>query len=191
MPAGSAPWPLLLLSFLGTVVLTVFIVAVLRRSPISLITTGRNRLDWRQQNAGRSLIVGIVAIGIGVAVRLVIEPLTGNLIIATAALLVVSAVAVFWRRYRDGKGDRDVTGRRRAHEVRHRGGDGGLRVAVARRRAGQRIDDRGDLGGGRLGRARGDLRGGRGVDLACPQFGYVADRRRGRRRVSGRAAVDG
>ncbi|MET9201396.1 acyltransferase [Gordonia sp. NPDC003585] len=108
--AGSAPWPLLLLSFLGTVVLTVFIVEVLRRSPISLITTGRNRLDWRQQNAGRSLIVGIVAIGIGVAVRLVIEPLTGNLIIATAALLVVSAVAVFWRRYRDGKGDRDGTG---------------------------------------------------------------------------------
>lgn len=100
--AGGAPWPLLLLSFVGTVVLTVFIVEVLRRSPISLITTGRNRIDWRTQNAGRSLLVGVFGIIVGAAIRILVEPLPGNLVMATGALLVVSALVVFWRRYRDG-----------------------------------------------------------------------------------------
>ncbi|MDL9938035.1 acyltransferase [Gordonia sp. ABSL1-1] len=89
-----APWPRMLLSFAMTVVLTVFIVEVLRRSPISLITTGRGTLDWRAQNGTRSLLVGVGALVVGVALRLLDQSLLGNVVIATALLLIVSAAVV-------------------------------------------------------------------------------------------------
>lgn len=87
-------WPLLLVAFLATAVLTVFIVEVLRRSPISLITTGRSTIDWHEQNWMRSLLVGVVAIVVGVAIRLGMVLTVGNLIAAFGALLVISALVV-------------------------------------------------------------------------------------------------
>ncbi|AZG46038.1 acyltransferase [Gordonia insulae] len=84
-------WPLIGVAYVGTVALTIFIVEVLRRSPISLITTGRSTIDWRAQNAGRSLAVGVAAIAVGVALRVAFGTLVGDLIVATGALLLVSA----------------------------------------------------------------------------------------------------
>ncbi|WLP89394.1 acyltransferase [Gordonia sp. NB41Y] len=95
--------PRVIIAYLATVALTVFIVETLRRSPISLITTGRNRIDWRVQNAGRSTAVGLMGIVIGVIVRLGFEMWAGNLIAATGAFLVFSMALVYWRQVREGK----------------------------------------------------------------------------------------
>lgn len=95
--------PRVILAYLATVALTVFIVETLRRSPISLITTGRNRIDWRTQNAVRSTVVGVVGIALGLVLRLGFEWWAGNLIAATGALLVFSMVLVYWRQTRDGE----------------------------------------------------------------------------------------
>ncbi|MYR06962.1 acyltransferase family protein [Gordonia sp. SID5947] len=93
-------WPLILVAYVGTVAVTIFIVEVLRRSPISLITTGRSTIDWRTQNAGRSIAVATVAIALGVLLRVVFTALVGDLIVATGALLLASACLVFWRQRR-------------------------------------------------------------------------------------------
>ncbi|MGX7696814.1 acyltransferase [Gordonia polyisoprenivorans] len=97
--------PRVILAYLATVVLTVFVVETLRRSPISLITTGRNRIDWRSQNAGRSALVGLAAIIVGLIVRLGFGWWAGNLIAATGAFLVFSMAIVYWHqiRHRDAE----------------------------------------------------------------------------------------
>ena len=97
--------PRVILAYLATVVLTVFIVETLRRSPISLITTGRNRIDWRTQNAGRSALVGLAGIVIGVVVRLVCGWWAGNLIALVGAFLLFSMAIVFWHQYRSRDGE--------------------------------------------------------------------------------------
>lgn len=89
--------PRVILAYLATVVLTVFIVETLRRSPISLITTGRNRIDWRTQNATRSTLVGIVGIVIGVILRFGFDWWAGNLIALVGAFLVFSMLLVFYK----------------------------------------------------------------------------------------------
>ncbi|MGC4935070.1 acyltransferase [Gordonia sp. DT30] len=89
--------PRVILAYLATVVVTVFIVETLRRSPISLITTGRNRIDWRSQNAGTSALAGVAGIVIGLVVRLGFGWWVGNLIAATGAFLVFSMALVYWR----------------------------------------------------------------------------------------------
>ncbi|GAB88861.1 acyltransferase [Gordonia rhizosphera] len=89
------PGLLITVSFIATVALTVFIVEVLRRSPISLITTGRNRIDWRSQNPVRSAVVGVAAVLLGLVLRGVFTMQAGTLVAATGALLIVSAAVVF------------------------------------------------------------------------------------------------
>ena len=100
-PASWPGFPRVLFAYAMTVAGTIFVVEVLRRSPISLITTGRNRIDWRSQNAGRSLIVALVAIVGGVIVSGVFDVWGGYLFIATGALLVISALLVAWHQWRN------------------------------------------------------------------------------------------
>ncbi|MBT0568526.1 acyltransferase [Williamsia sp. CHRR-6] len=76
-----------------TVALTVFIVEVLRRSPISLITTGRERLDWKTQNGVKSLAVAVIALAFAVPAY-AYDHLLGKAIAGVAVLLAISAVAV-------------------------------------------------------------------------------------------------
>ena len=78
---------------------TVFVVEVLRRSPISLITTGRNRIDWRSQNAGRSVVVAVVAMIGGTITSEVFDVWGGYLFTATGALLAISALLVAWHQW--------------------------------------------------------------------------------------------
>ena len=100
-PASWPGFPRVLFAYAMTVAGTIFVVEVLRRCPISLITTGRNRIDWRSQNAGRSLIVALVAIVGGVIVSEVFDVWGGYLFIATGALLVISALLVAWHQWRN------------------------------------------------------------------------------------------
>ncbi|MGV9826742.1 acyltransferase [Gordonia sp. NPDC003429] len=93
-------FPRVLLAYTATVALTVFVVEVLRRSPISLITTGRSRIDWRSQNALRSLLVAVASIAVGALLRGVFGLWVGNLLAVTGALLAVSALIVAWHQYR-------------------------------------------------------------------------------------------
>ncbi|MCP2178175.1 Peptidoglycan/LPS O-acetylase OafA/YrhL, contains acyltransferase and SGNH-hydrolase domains [Williamsia maris] len=90
-------WLVALIGYLATVALTVFIVEVLRRSPISLMTTGRNMVSWKVQTPVRSIVVGVVAIALGVILRSGFGLLAGDLISITGALLIASAALVFWR----------------------------------------------------------------------------------------------
>ena len=99
-PASWPGFPRVLLAYTATVAATVFIVEVLRRSPISLITTGRERIDWRTQNPVRSLVVACVAIVSGVLLHLVFDVWAGYLFMATGALLAVSALIVGWHQRR-------------------------------------------------------------------------------------------
>lgn len=104
--AASIPAVLrVILAYLATVCLTIFIVETLRRSPISLITTGRNRIDWRSQNAGRSALVGLVAIALGLILRLGFGWWAGNLIAVVGAFLIFSMALVFWHQYRSRDGE--------------------------------------------------------------------------------------
>lgn len=92
--------PRVLIAYVATVVLTIFIVETLRRSPISLITTGRNRIDWRSQNAGRSALVGVAAIVLGIVLRLGFGMWAGNLVALTGAFLILSMALVYGRQVR-------------------------------------------------------------------------------------------
>ncbi|MGB6243785.1 acyltransferase [Gordonia sp. (in: high G+C Gram-positive bacteria)] len=87
-------WLNLIVTYLVTVAVTVYLVEVLRRSPISLITTGRERIDWRIQRWGRSTVVAVVGGLIGLAVYEGFNTQLGVLIAATSALLLVSAAIV-------------------------------------------------------------------------------------------------
>lgn len=99
-PASWHGAPRVVVAYLATVAGTVFVVEVLRRSPLSLITTGRNRIDWRSQNAVRSLVVAAVAIGAGIVLTTVFDVWGGYFIAATGALLAVSALIVAWHQWR-------------------------------------------------------------------------------------------
>lgn len=61
-------WVNLIVTYLVTVAVTVYWVEALRRSPISLITTGRERIDWRIQRWGRSAAVAAVGAIFGLVV---------------------------------------------------------------------------------------------------------------------------
>ncbi len=90
-------WLVVLIGYIATVALTVFIVEVLRRSPISLMTTGRNMVSWKEQTPLRSIAVGAVAVVLGVVLRGGFELLAGDIVAITGVLLIVSAALVFWR----------------------------------------------------------------------------------------------
>ncbi|MGB3706928.1 acyltransferase [Gordonia sp. (in: high G+C Gram-positive bacteria)] len=87
-------WLNIVVTYVVTVIVTVFLVEVLRRSPISLITTGRERIDWRIQRWGRSAFVAVIAAAIGFATYETVDPKLGVLVTATAGLLLLSAVVV-------------------------------------------------------------------------------------------------
>ncbi|MFT4043680.1 MAG: acyltransferase [Gordonia sp. (in: high G+C Gram-positive bacteria)] len=96
-------FPRVVLAYALTVAVTVFVVEVLRRSPISLITTGRNRIDWRVQNPRRSFTVAIAVIILGTILHQVWQFWVGHLLVGTGALLAVSALIVFWHQWRDAQ----------------------------------------------------------------------------------------
>ncbi|WP_287001205.1 acyltransferase family protein, partial [Gordonia sp. UBA7860] len=100
-PASWPGVPRVVFAYAATVAATIFVVEVLRRSPISLITTGRNRLDWRSQNVGRSLAVAAVAIVGGVIASEVFNVWAGYLFAAIGALLALSELIVAWHQWRD------------------------------------------------------------------------------------------
>ncbi|MBM7367931.1 acyltransferase [Gordonia hydrophobica] len=87
-------WLNLLATYAVTVVVTVFLVEVLRRSPISLVTTGRERIDWRIQRWGRSAFVAVIGGAIGFAIYETVGTRLGFLITAVSALLLLSAIVV-------------------------------------------------------------------------------------------------
>ncbi|WP_373279077.1 acyltransferase [Gordonia aichiensis] len=100
-PASWPGFPRVVFAYAMTVAGTVFVVEVLRRSPISLITTGRNRIDWRSQNAGRSVVVAVVAMIGGTITSEVFDVWGGYLFTATGALLAISALLVAWHQWRN------------------------------------------------------------------------------------------
>lgn len=87
-------WPLIAVSYVLTCLLTVFIVEVLRRSPISLVTTGRSTIDHREQNPLASGAVAAAAITLGLVLRGVFEAMVGDTIVAFGVLLAISAIVV-------------------------------------------------------------------------------------------------
>ncbi len=93
-------WPKIFLTYIVTCTLTVFVVEVLRRSPISLITTGRSTIDWREQNEVRSAAVAVGAIAVGLVLRYGFEMVVGQLITSTGLLLLISAGVVAYKRRR-------------------------------------------------------------------------------------------
>ncbi|CAM3746465.1 acyltransferase [Smaragdicoccus niigatensis] len=93
--------PRVLITYAATVALTVFIVEVLRRSPISLITTGRERIDWRSQNSGRSMLVGAAGIALGFVLKYGFDLWVGGVVVWTGVLLIGSAAVVARRQRRD------------------------------------------------------------------------------------------
>ncbi|GAB17183.1 hypothetical protein GOEFS_021_00100 [Gordonia effusa NBRC 100432] len=84
-------WPTMFLTYLGTAILTVFIVEVLRRSPISLMTTGREALAADGQRPWRLIGVGLTGMVIGVAIRLVFDLRVGDLTALVGAVLIATA----------------------------------------------------------------------------------------------------
>ena len=84
-------------TYLITIVLTVALVETLRRSPVSLITTGREREDWRQQRPFESALIAAGGIVFGVALRFWGNTSIGSLIAAIGALLLMSAAVVAYR----------------------------------------------------------------------------------------------
>jgi len=93
-------WPKIIITYIVTCALTVFVVEVLRRSPISLITTGRSTIDWREQKEVRSAAVAVGAIVLGIVLRYGFEMVVGQLITGTGLLLLVSAAVVGYKRRR-------------------------------------------------------------------------------------------
>ncbi|WP_132993017.1 acyltransferase [Gordonia zhaorongruii] len=89
-----------------TLAFTVFLVEVLRRSPVSLVTTGREREDWRKQDPIRSGIVGAIAVIAGGLLRVFADTSIGSLLAAIGALLVVSAIVVLVRQMNESREER-------------------------------------------------------------------------------------
>ncbi|MFW0783343.1 acyltransferase [Gordonia sp. CPCC 206044] len=96
-----SPGLLITISFVATVALTVFMAETLRRSPISLITTGRSTIDWREQNPTRSMLVGMGGVAIGIVVRGFLGIPAGDLLAGTGIVLMWSAAVVFWHQWSD------------------------------------------------------------------------------------------
>lgn len=92
--SADLAWRILLM-YLVVCLLTVFVVEVLRLSPISLITTGRNRLDWRKQNPGKQIAIAAASIIGGVLVQEFTGAGIGAFVAGTGILLLVGALAVF------------------------------------------------------------------------------------------------
>ncbi|MFT4085757.1 MAG: acyltransferase [Gordonia sp. (in: high G+C Gram-positive bacteria)] len=91
----------ILITYLLTCFTTLFLVEILRLSPISLITTGRNRLDWRKQNPAKQAGVAALVIVGGLLLRYLDQPHLGKLLIAASALLLVSAAVVAYKQFKD------------------------------------------------------------------------------------------
>jgi peptidoglycan/LPS O-acetylase OafA/YrhL len=103
---GMNPVLLVIITYVITVALTIYLVEVLRRSPISLWTTGRKRIDISEQNGVRSLIVGCVGVALGVVLRAGFDLFVGNVIAGVGLLLVVSALIVLWQQRNLGEDQR-------------------------------------------------------------------------------------
>lgn len=84
----------IVLMYIVVCFLTVFIVEVLRLSPISLITTGRNRLDWRKQNPTKQLAIAAASIIGGTLVQELTGQGIGAFFAGTGVLLLIGALAV-------------------------------------------------------------------------------------------------
>ncbi|MEZ5211100.1 acyltransferase [Gordonia sp. (in: high G+C Gram-positive bacteria)] len=91
--------------YLVVCALTLFLVEVLRLSPISLITTGRNRLDWRKQNPGKQLVVACASIIIGVVIQQTLGYGIGTYLAGTGILLLIGASAVLYKQRTSGMVD--------------------------------------------------------------------------------------
>ncbi|MFT3716908.1 MAG: acyltransferase [Gordonia sp. (in: high G+C Gram-positive bacteria)] len=76
--------------------LTVYLVEILRRSPISLITTGRERVDLGTQNPTKELAIAAasIVVGAGLVWRLVDYDRVGYFLIGAGILLVITALIV-------------------------------------------------------------------------------------------------
>lgn len=85
--------------YAATVALTIFMVEVLRRSPISLITTGRSTIDWRKQNVVRCAVAGVVALIVGAVLREVAHSHAGDMVGFFALLLLASTAWVAWQQF--------------------------------------------------------------------------------------------
>ncbi|MFM9377670.1 acyltransferase [Gordonia sp. VNK21] len=105
--AAANGWRILI-TYLIVCVMTVFLVEVLRLSPVSLITTGRNRLDWREQNPLRQLPIAAGSIALGLILWYgdwASSKSLGQFFLGTGLLLAIGAGAVLYRR----RTDRDET----------------------------------------------------------------------------------
>lgn len=89
-------------TFLLVCVFTVYLVEVLRRNPISLITTGRKRVDWRQQDPRVQLAVAAVSIAAGLLIHHWGPVRLAWFFLVTGAILVVGALAVVYERTKNG-----------------------------------------------------------------------------------------
>ncbi|GAA2055333.1 acyltransferase [Williamsia deligens] len=90
---------LIIVDYLATVAVTIVIVEALRRSPLSLVTTGRSMIDPGRQDLIRSALVGLAAAIVGVTLRYTASPLTGTALLGAGALMLLSAAWVTWRRH--------------------------------------------------------------------------------------------
>ncbi|WP_045821786.1 acyltransferase [Williamsia herbipolensis] len=90
----------IVLAYAAVVAMTIAIVEVLRRSPISLITTGRSTLDWRTQTPAKSLPVGVLTMAAGLAVHCTFSPLAGSALFGTGLLLTASSAWVLLKQRR-------------------------------------------------------------------------------------------
>ena len=97
---GGPFWPKVIATYVVTCLLTVFVVETLRRSPISLITTGRNMISWKEQNEVKMAGGAVVAVVLGIVLRYGFEMLVGQLITGTGLLLAISAGVVAYQRRR-------------------------------------------------------------------------------------------
>ena len=97
---GGPFWPKVLATYLVTCLLTVFVVETLRRSPISLVTTGRNMISWKEQNEVTMAACALGAVVLGIVLRYGFDMLVGQLITGTGLLLAISAAVVTYQRRR-------------------------------------------------------------------------------------------
>ncbi|MGZ8178528.1 acyltransferase [Williamsia sp. SKLECPSW1] len=86
----------IIVDYIATVAVTIVIVEALRRSPLSLITTGRSMID--DHDLSRSAVVGLVVAVVGVTLRYTASPHAGTALLGAGLLMLVSAAWVAWRR---------------------------------------------------------------------------------------------
>ncbi|SIR93158.1 acyltransferase [Williamsia sterculiae] len=127
---GDPTWWVSLWSFVGTVVLTVLIVEALRHSPLSLMTTGRAMVSWKDQQAVRWAAYGVAAVVVGLVLRAGFGILAGDVTAISGLLMIASAALVAARQW---DAARHRTGSSVA-EVDAQPSDGGLGKKNATRR---------------------------------------------------------